>query len=166
MKIKPTKICSRKGCNNEFKIYKTTDKYCSSECAYLDAKDKPKKDITPYKLKPYSERRMKENKVYLKKRKTFLSLVSNKYCPVCKLAFEGKIDIAEFPVYNAESIIYLNQGLIETDSIHHKAGRTGKLLNYVPYWLAVSDIGHKWIHSNPEKAYEFGFLIHSSTINI
>jgi hypothetical protein len=145
MKIKPTKICARKGCNNEFKIYKTTDKYCCPECAYLANKDKPKKAKKQYKLKPYSQKRKRESVIYSKKRKKFLEQPENKFCPVAKTVF--------------------NETRLATE-VHHLAGRKGKLLNYVPYWLAVSRKGHNWIHDNPSEAYEIGFLIRPSTVNI
>ncbi len=145
MKMKTTRRCARKGCNNEFKLYKSTDKYCSAECAYLDAKDKPKKAVTPYKLKPMSEKRKRESYLYTKKRKTFLAKPENKYCPVAKAIFD-EVKLAS--------------------EVHHKAGRKGKLLNYVPYWLAVSRKGHNWIHNNPEEAYKRGFLIRSTTVKI
>lgn len=140
MKMKTTRICSRKGCNKEFKLFKTTDKFCSPSCAYADRKSKPKKKLKP--IKQMSDKRKKESFVYSKKRKTFLALPENKYCPVAKAVF--------------------NETLL-TDQVHHKKGRVGKLLLYVPFWLAVSDKGHKWIHANPEQAYELNFLIHSSS---
>ena len=142
MKIKPTKICKRKGCTNEFKIFRTTDKYCSYECANLDNPKKPKKQTA---IKPYSEKRRKESYLYSKKRKTFLSNPDNLVCIVEKAIF--------------------NETLLTTE-IHHKKGRRGKLLNYVPYWLAISRKGHEWVHANPEKAYKLGFLIRSTSVNI
>jgi len=85
----------------------------------------------------------------------------NEFCPVCKAALEGLIDINKTP-YNW--LIKKHKGLIKTNECHHKAGRIGKLLLYVPYWLAVSSIGHKWIHANPKEAYKLNFLIKSSTV--
>ena len=74
-----------------------------------------------------------------------MNLPENKYCPVAKLIF--------------------NEVLLCTE-VHHKAGRKGKLLNYVPYWLAVSRKGHNWIHDNPKEAYQLEFLIRPSTVKI
>jgi hypothetical protein len=42
--------------------------------------------------------------------------------------------------------------------IHHKAGRERDLLNDNRDWLAVSAMGHRWIHDNPYQAYKLGFL--------
>ena len=161
MKIKTTRICAHKGCTNEFKLFKSTDKFCSPACAYASQKAKPQKKQKP--IPQFSEKRKRESYQYTKKRKTFMSRPENKYCPVCKAAFEGKIDIEEIP-YNW--LIKKNNGIIKTSECHHKAGKKGKLYLYVPYWLAVSSIGHKWIHAHPEQAYELGFLIRSTTVNI
>jgi uncharacterized protein YcgL (UPF0745 family) len=90
-----------------------------------------------------SEKRKSESYLYTKKRKTFLKLPENKYCQAAKAIFN-------------ESVL--------TNEVHHKAGRIGKLLNYVPYWLAVSSKGHDWIHANPKEAYKLNFLIKSTTI--
>lgn len=53
---------------------------------------------------------------------------------------------------------------LKTTEVHHKAGRVGRLLNYVPYWLAVGSKGHRYIHDNPEFSYQKGWLIKSSTV--
>ena len=143
MKIKTTRICANKGCNQEFKLFRTTDKYCSTSCAYASQKANPKKKQAP--IKPMSEKLKRESYRYTKKRKTFLALPENEFCPVAKAVF--------------------NEDLLTTE-VHHKAGRKGKLLNYVPFWLAVSRNGHNWINDNPKEAYKLGFLIHSSTVNI
>ena len=159
MKMKTTKVCRRKGCNKEFKLYKSTDKYCSPACAYADQEAKPKKQQKP--IKQYSEKRKNESYKYTKKRKAFLALPENKYCPVAKAVFEGKID-----TFQDSELLFNRFGLLFTTEIHHKAGRKGKLLNYAPYWLAVSRSGHLWIHAHPEQAYELGFSIKASTVNI
>lgn len=143
MKLKPTRICASKGCNNEFKLYRSTDKYCSPSCAYSNQKSKPAKKQT--RIKPYSEKRKKESFLYTKKRKTFLEQPENKYCVASKILF--------------------NETRLCTE-VHHKAGRKGKLLNYVPFWLAVSRKAHNWIHDNPEESYKLNLLIRPSTVNI
>lgn len=157
MKIKSTRTCSRKGCNNEFKLYKSTDKFCSYSCAFESQKNKSKKKQKT--ISSYSKKRRSEMLLYSRKRKTFLNLEENKFCPVVKAANEGLIDLKE--IFNNPEFITKQQ---LTSEVHHKAGRKGKLLNYVPYWLAVSSVGHKWIHANPLKAYELDFLIRSTTI--
>ena len=143
MKVKITRVCAAKGCNKEFKLYRSTDKYCSPSCAYASQKAKPKKKQAV--IKPMSEKRKAESYVYTKNRKIFLAKRENKVCIVAKAIF--------------------NETLL-TIEIHHKAGRRGKLLNYVPFWLAISRKGHMWVHANPKKAYKLGFLIRSTTVNI
>lgn len=161
MKVKTTKTCRRKGCNKVFKLRKTTDVYCSPSCFYSDQKEKPQKQQK--NIKPMSEKRKQESYLYTKKRKIFMSKPENKYCPVYKACIDGKIKPSELP---SGEEVHRYKIDIPTSEVHHKAGRIGKLLNYVPYWLAVSSDGHKWIHNNPKKSYELGFLIHSSTVNI
>lgn len=141
MKLRPRKTCKNKGCTKVFLQYRTTDKYCSLQCAKDNApKQKPRKEI-----KKVSEKRKAESYLYTKKRKTFLALPENKYCPVAKAVFNETIEARE---------------------VHHKAGRTGKLYLYVPYWLAVSRKGHNWINANPEEALERGFNLPRTSTNI
>lgn len=90
-----------------------------------------------------SDKKKKEDILYTLGRREFLSLPENKYCPVVKEVFN------------------LN---ILTNQIHHKAGRVGWLYLYKPYWLAVSQMGHDWVHANPKKACKLGFSIKSTTV--
>ena len=51
-----------------------------------------------------------------------------------------------------------------TTNLHHKAGREGKLLIMVEYFMACCDICHpKKIHENPEWARENGYIL---TVNL
>jgi len=143
MKINPTKICACEGCDKIFKIYKTTDKFCSPNCAYKSQKSKPKQSSKA--IKPVSDKRKAETYIYKRLRKAFLAKPENALCPVARLIFNEQKFAKE---------------------IHHKAGRKGKLLNYKPLWLAVSRKGHIWIHDNPSEAYKLGFLIKSTTVSI
>jgi len=148
MKVKETKVCAGEDCNEEFRPFKSTDKFCSAGCAYKSQKPKTAKKQTPIKrtpIKQASDKRRKESYIYAKERKLFLALPENKVCTVAKAVFNETLPACE---------------------IHHKAGRRGKFLVYVPFWLAVSRKGHNWIHANPEEAYSRGFLIHSSTVKI
>lgn len=138
MKVKSTKNCKK--CGNTFKIYNTTDKYCSSACFYSENKLSFK--TTKTKIRQVSVKRQKELREYSSLRKKFLERPENKLCIVAETIFNEKIHCTE---------------------IHHKKGRIGKLLNYTPFWLAVSRKGHDWIHENPEEAYKLNFLIKSST---
>jgi hypothetical protein len=42
--------------------------------------------------------------------------------------------------------------------VHHRRGRAGSLLLDMRHWLAVSRIGHRWIHSHPTEARARGWL--------
>lgn len=66
---KPCKVC-----NTEFKMYKSTDKYCSIECANKDKKvDLKLKPMSKKPIRYYSEKRQKLNKEYEKVRIEVLS---------------------------------------------------------------------------------------------
>ena len=41
---------------------------------------------------------------------------------------------------------------------HHSHGRRGKLLLYEPFWLAVCQMCHAWVHENPDGARERGMI--------
>jgi len=43
--------------------------------------------------------------------------------------------------------------------IHHKAGRNGERLLFVPHFMAVCRNCHLYIHANPMESYERGWLI-------
>lgn len=44
------------------------------------------------------------------------------------------------------------------NEVHHIFGRQGKLLTWVPGLMPLSKQGHRWVHSNREKAKELGWL--------
>lgn len=44
------------------------------------------------------------------------------------------------------------------NEVHHTRGRRGPLLRDRRFWLAVSKQGHRWVHANPARARELGFL--------
>lgn len=54
---------------------------------------------------------------------------------------------------------------IPATQTHHKFGRIGRLLNYVPAFIAVSAEGHDFINNNPDKAREFGLLCQRGQYN-
>lgn len=47
---------------------------------------------------------------------------------------------------------------IPATTIHHRAGRCGRLLNYTPAWVALSFDGHQWVHCNMDAARGLGLL--------
>lgn len=51
------------------------------------------------------------------------------------------------------------------NEVHHTHGRRGRLLNYQPWWMAVSKQGHRWIHQHPIEARALGFLCEAGKWN-
>ena len=129
-----SKECRIEGCSNMFQPFRSTDKYCSFKCAADNQKEAKPRAA----IKKKSTKQATLDRAYLVLRKTFLLKPENKYCAVYR-----------------ESL---------ATEVHHKAGRVGKMYLYVPNWLAVSRIGHCWIHNNPEESYKKGFLIKSTTV--
>jgi len=73
MKIRTTKFC--KTCGKEFKLFRTTDKYCSLECV----ESKPqKKSVVP--IKPVSDKMTKELAKYRRLRSKYLEAT-----PTCEV---------------------------------------------------------------------------------
>jgi hypothetical protein len=144
IKLKTHRNC--KNCGEEFKLFRTTDKYCSQDCRIETEGYKEKK---VYKSIPkVSEKRKVENLKYSVLRIEFLSKKENKICPITKQP---------------------------TTEIHHKLGRVGfadefARLNNIPllidvrYFLAVSRLGHRWIEENPIEAKEMGYSIDRLTL--
>ena len=71
-------------------------------------------------------------KEYSRRKKEFMSLPENKYCPV-----------------------YPNRLATE---VHHSKGRIGSLLLNTEFWIAVSSDGHKFIHENDSWSRRKGYL--------
>jgi hypothetical protein len=139
MKQAKFKTCRDENCETQFKPFLSTQKYCSSSCAYKNKKpDKPRQAI-----RQKSKKQSNLDRAYSVLRKSFIEEHKYKRCPV------------------ALNILNKSLAVIE---VHHKAGRVGKLYLDVSKWLAVSREGHIWIHENPEEAYKLNFLIKSTTV--
>jgi len=97
-------------------------------CARCNHKIKGK---VPYKIKPMSDKRTADNKVYLELRKEFLK--NNRVCPIT---------------------------LKPTVEVHHLHGGKDRDKYFLDTttWLAVSREGHLWVHNNPIEAREKGYL--------
>jgi len=80
MKVKTHKICANPECNNEFKLYKTTDKFCSSKCKRDCDSNKPEKEKKVYVIPAFSKKRKVENAKYLADRIIYLGKPENKVC--------------------------------------------------------------------------------------
>jgi len=78
MKVKTHKICANPECNNEFKLYRTTDKYCSFECSKncnpaKENKIKIKEQKPRKKINKFSKQRLREMPIYSKLRIEIIS---------------------------------------------------------------------------------------------
>ena len=94
------------------------------------------KKATPIKrteIKKVSKKRVGLLQQYSAQRKAFLAKPFNFYC---------RVDTTQ-----------------PATQIHHQRGRVGKLLLDERYWIPVSAEGHRWIHDNPAKAREMGFIL-------
>lgn len=108
MMQKTTKKCKNPDCGRDFKIYRSTDKYCSAKC-FNATVDKGIQKLN--KVKPISDKRLAEMKIYAVERKEYLALPENKICKV-----DGCNRIA--------------------NSIEHRAGRRG----YADQWAKDNNI--------------------------
>ena len=119
-------------CSTEFKPFKTTDKYCSFECANLNKKVSPAKKKQK-RIKPVADKRLGELAIYRPRRDKYL--IDN---PTCE-------------VHDCNN---------ETTNLHHKNGRIGPMVYNVKYFMACCHVCHpQRIHENPEWARENGYLI-------
>lgn len=91
-------------------------------------------------MKKLSKRRSSQNKEYLKLRKEFLERPENKWCPVCLRGLNGV------------------QSVTRATEIHHINGREGIALCDEKNWVALSTIGHRWVHANPKQAMKHGLM--------
>lgn len=106
------------------------------------------------------------------------SLVSGDNCKVCGMIFKAKkvtataikktsekMDkmLAQYAVLrkkfleeNPKCAVFPKMRSVE---IHHIQGKTGSLYLDVTNFLAVSRLGHNWIHNNEAEATKLGFTI-------
>jgi hypothetical protein len=129
MKPKTEKQCK---CGTVFKVYKTTDKYCSYDCQKKYGKPANLQLKPLYKIPQKSKKRIIEEAKYSVLRIEFLSKIENKICPITQKP---------------------------TTDIHHKKGRLGSLLLDTRYWVALSREGHRFVEENPIWAKENGYSL-------
>jgi hypothetical protein len=122
-------------CSTEFKPFKTTDKYCSFECA--DANKKPSaKKVYPAKKK---QKRIKQISDSMAKKLVVYREVRDKYMK--------EHETCEFE--NCYS---------DANDLHHIRGR-GAYLSDTNYFMAICRGHHTWVHEHPEESRELGYLI-------
>lgn len=128
LKIKKTKVCKNKGCENEFTPFNSLQKYCSWKCASENKKPVKKKVVKP--VPKMSQKRKKEVAIYQKKRIEFLNRSENQICFI-----EG---------CNKNST-----------TIEHRAGRIGK--NYLDEstWAGCCLQCNLELERNPEMSKKY-----------
>ncbi len=81
MKTKTHRICEFSECDNEFKMYRTTDKFCSSQCKRKHEETLQKKPKEkPKQIRKVSKKQSVLNSKYSVLRIQFLSKPENKFC--------------------------------------------------------------------------------------
>lgn len=121
IKAKKCKCCAK-----DFIPFRTFDKFCSAACKIKKEGYVEKKRT---RISQVSEKRKKENALYLKIRHSYLN--RNPKCECC--------------------------GAPATE-IHHKKGRENDLLLDPLYFMAICRTCHSWIHTNPKEAREKKWL--------
>ena len=122
------KTCLKEGCTNPV----FAKGYCKwHQYMRTDKKSKAKK--IPKRLKPVSDKRLKELAIYRVVRDKYM-----KAYPKCE--YEGCGE--------------------DSTELHHKGGRRGKTVYYVPWFMACCHNCHMVkIHQHPEDARKKGYLI-------
>lgn len=130
-----TKKC--KECGEEFEKRAPIHTYCSIKCEIIARNKRKSAKSYPKPIAKFSSGRAKRNAAYLQANRLFLAKEENTYCIV---------------------MAKLKNKTVYATEVHHIFGREGERLNDQEYWLPVSREGHKFIHMNPEIAYEQGWL--------
>jgi len=123
------------GCGLEKTIWKNHNglrfcKYCWA--VYQVENDFPKQLKKTAYIKPISDKRQEELKIYRKKRDQYF-----KENPVC-----------EFPGCSSVEI-----------TLHHRAGRTGSLFIDERYFCSLCMTHHRWVEENPNEAKKLGLSL-------
>lgn len=92
---------------------------------------KPKKKVG---RKMFSQKRTELNKEYKKQSKLFLATH-----PICQIQAPGCTGKAQ--------------------GVHHKAGRVGKMLMNIIFWLSACNHCNLWIETHDKEAREKGFKV-------
>lgn len=133
------KKCRDKDCDNEFMPFNTLQKYCSYNCTKRNQKPVKRRGIKP--IPKFSDKRKKENAIYLKERLAFLDLPENKIC---------FIDGCKEPA----------------TTIEHRAGRIGSNYLNKEYWAGCCLEHNLELERNPilSKHYQLSKLHHGAKI--
>lgn len=94
-------------------------------------------------MKPMSDKRASEMVEYRKEKKEWLR--SQYVCVKCGLGASGD-----------------SRGL----DLHHKRGRTGRLLRCQEFWIPLCRDCHEWVHKNMEQARKMDLLCQLGEWNV
>lgn len=106
-------------------------------------------------LRRVSAKRAKESRIYAAKRAAYLG--AHRYCEwFIEQGTTPEKEVIETGVTFIDGLRVVVPHSVE---IHHRNGRSGK--NYLDEktWMAVSRIGHEWIHQNPREARARGWIL-------
>lgn len=103
------------------------------------------------RIRPRTAARAAQEREYRAEVEQWLNLPENRVCAVWGLSAEFREDMRG-KCYPLKAI-----GLAATQC-HHTRGRRGALLLDKRHWVAVSDAGHRWVETNPDKARALGLL--------
>lgn len=98
------------------------------------------------KIRKRSVKGARTDRVYSQRRKWFLSMPENQKCPV---ALAGLLPGQRGHIYPHH---------LQTSQIHHMRGRVGMNFLDESSWIAVSALGHQWIHANVAEARKRGWI--------
>lgn len=111
-------------------------------------------------IRRVSKKRAAENRIYSRRRRWFLA-----GHPICQwwLGENGWVETyTGIYTKNGEELTGLELFLVAnpplSEEVHHCAGRSGSNFLNEATWMAVSRQGHRWIHENPGKARERGYI--------
>jgi len=96
-----------------------------------DPKPEPRKKKAKKRINPISDKERSRKKQYKPIRDRFL--LDHPICQACNFK--------------------------HSDQVHHKKGRTGRLLIAVEYFLACCDTCHRFIEDNPATALKMGWSL-------
>lgn len=84
---------------------------------------------------------------YNKARKWFMARPENSTCPIAASGLIANEIGIKMPHFRA------------TEQVHHMRGKIGS--NYLDEstWLAISAVGHAWVHQNPAEARKRGWML-------
>lgn len=99
------------------------------------------------RIRPVSKRRQKVTAEYLREAREFVRKLRGVPCPVVSTIPELR-----------DGKRYGWPVSAKITEVHHTRGRVGGLLLEKRFWLGLSKAGHRWVHSNIEKARECGWI--------